>query len=594
MLFSLFLLGFLGAATYMQAIQGLTSAAITSFLAVISTVTAFATYEYIAEQFLMGMSPEYAHALALAGMFTVPLVVLRLLTDMWITRTNLLPQLIDRGIAGVFGFFSALLTTGIIACSIQMLPWGVTASDDGQGTGTMEVKGGFFGFRRFDPLKPTDPQSELWLKPDRVVVSFARLMSTNTFSSNNPEDQLANAEPDLVTELGLIHSLPLGVRRIMKPEDVKVVDAGQLNYLYEVTFGQMSGQEQVTPIDPEQGKTQFMRVSLELSGEINDVDDKARYSPEAVRIVGQLGSERIIIPATAVLDPDDPSRYIVRYKKGNRDLTPVAGKVLKIPATKRVEVAFEVPDGFKPDEIRFKKGGNVTLTKSQRAQLMGEEVSDAQVSNPKPVNNATQTASSKSGGASKSSGGGRVSGVTFRSSRFASDLPMTFTAFQQVDAEIQSGSLKQGLLTGKVADQGSVKSGDPVSQLEVPSGKALLQLNVESLNAGSLLGKALNHSVKTVENYSIEDDKGTKILACGKYAVAKVGGEVYVELSYYPTFESGGGRYRQFSKIKNQHLKKDYQLVYLFLVDKGRQAVKFSTGGNKRTIDLRKEKLIAR
>ena len=186
-----------------------------------------------------------------------------------------------------------------------------------------------------------------------------------------------------------------------------------------------------------------------------------------------------------------------------------------------------------------------------------------------------------------------MSGVKFKSSRFGSDLPITFTAFQELDTEIQSGILSQGVLTGKLEDQGAVKSNGPVSGLKVPSGKALLQLNVESLRAGSTLGRALNFSVQTLENYTVEDDQGNKILACGKYAVADVGGETYVELTYYPTFESGGGRFKDFNKIKNQHFKKDYQLVYLFLLDKGRQAVKFSTGGNKRTIDLRGENLVA-
>ena len=49
MLFNLLLLGFLGAATYLQAIQGLTSAAITCVMVVISTAVSFGTYEYIAE-----------------------------------------------------------------------------------------------------------------------------------------------------------------------------------------------------------------------------------------------------------------------------------------------------------------------------------------------------------------------------------------------------------------------------------------------------------------------------------------------------------------------------------------------------------------
>ncbi|NOX60241.1 MAG: CvpA family protein, partial [Planctomycetes bacterium] len=590
MLFSILLVGFLGAATYMQAIQGVTSAAITCVMVVVSTAISFGTYEYVAESFLMGSAPEYAYALALAGTFAVPLIVLRVLMDVVVPRSNLLPQVIDRGVAGVFGFFGAMLTTGIIACSIQMLPWGVVVADTGDNIG--EVSGGFFGFRRFNPKKP-DEQNELWLKPDRFTIGFAEMLSVNTFGGSDEERTLARHQPDLLRDLSWAHSLPVGARSVVKPEDVKVVDVGKLNYFFSTTTRLALGRNKATPVDPKAGKM-FVYAALELSGEMNDVDDKKRFSATCIRIVGESKGERLVIPGTALIDPDDPSHYVVEWKPGNADMEIVAGKVFLIPLNNKIEVAFEVPEDFKPQEIRFKIGGRAKLSSSQIARITGDATGgSARAANPRPAKaDPARSASSSSGSQPQKSGGGRVSGVAFRSSRFGGDLPMKLTSFRQVDAEIQSGVLEQGLLTGKVADQTGAAKNGPVSKLKVPKGKALLQLNVKSLHAGSLLGKALNFAVKTVENYTIEDDQGNRILACGKYAVAKVGDEQIFELSYYPTFESGGGRYKPFSRIKSQHLKKDYQLVYLFLIDSGRQAVKFSTGAKKRTIDLRKENLV--
>jgi hypothetical protein len=584
MLFSLILVGFLGAVTYMQAIQGLTSASITCVLVVVSTVISFGTYEAIAESVFMGFAPEYAYALALAAMFAVPLIVLRVLLDMWIPRSNLLPQVIDWIAGGVFGFFSAMLTSGVIACAIQMLPWGVNVSQAG------EVTGGFFGFRRFDPTKPKDAQAELWLKPDQFAVNCAGKLSVNTFSDSDPDDSFERRHANLISDLAYAHALPLGVARAVKSDDVKVIDVGQLTYLYSLVTKQRDTPDTADPVNPA-ADNMFVHVSLQISGDSKDVDDKKRFSPTSVRIVGESGGEFMAIPATAAIDPDDASRYIVEWKSGNREVEPVAGKLLQIPESSKIEVAFEVPKDFNPDEVRFKVGGYVPFTQAQKAILTGEDPNAVPRVAAPVQSQPTQTASSSD--TSGTTGGGRVSGVKFKSSRFGSDLPMTLTAFQEVDTEIQSGILAQGVLTGKLADQGSVKSSGPVSGLKVPSGKALLQLNVESLRAGSTLGRALNFSVQTVENYTVEDDQGNQILACGKYAVADVGGETFVELTYYPTFESGGGRFKGFNKIKNQHFKKDYQLVYLFLLDKGRQAVKFSTGGNKRTIDLRDKNLVA-
>jgi hypothetical protein len=188
-----------------------------------------------------------------------------------------------------------------------------------------------------------------------------------------------------------------------------------------------------------------------------------------------------------------------------------------------------------------------------------------------------------------------VSGVRFKSSHFGSDMPLTMTAYAGHDLESQGSVFEQGSIEGKFADQGNKTRGKSLSSFQVPEGKRLLHLNVESLQAGSLLGKALNQAATTVEDYIVEDDRGNRIAPVGKYAVAKVGNDDYIEIQYFPEYASSGARsIRPFSKIKNSHLKGDYQLVYLYLLDVGRKAVRFSPGGNKRSTDLSKENLVAR
>jgi len=80
----------------------------------------------------------------------------------------------------------------------------------------------------------------------------------------------------------------------------------------------------------------------------------------------------------------------------------------------------------------------------------------------------------------------------------------------------------------------------------------------------------------------------------GKYAVAEVGRDSYIEVIYFPELASAGGRIGDFNRIKRGHLKDNYQLVYLYLIEPGARIVKFTPGGNAQPVDLSDENLVAR
>jgi hypothetical protein len=83
MALSIFLVCFLLAATYFQAIQGLTSAVIMAVLTALCVGLAFGTYEAVAAATLISVTPDYAHAIAFFGMFLIPLIICGSRSILW-------------------------------------------------------------------------------------------------------------------------------------------------------------------------------------------------------------------------------------------------------------------------------------------------------------------------------------------------------------------------------------------------------------------------------------------------------------------------------------------------------------------------------
>lgn len=555
---SLILVGFLIATTYFQAIQGLTSALIMAVLSIVSAAIAFGCFEYVAETALMGVIPDFAHAVAFMGTFVIPLLILRVIMDSLVGRANLLPHMLDRVGAGVVGFFAAFLITGMVAITLQLVPWPT-----------------IIGYQRFDPRNPQE-QKELLLRPDRAAASFGAALSGGVFGGAN---SFASVHPDFVSEIGWLQAGLLGVRRTAPVDALQFVGMSEVTDIFDAKGGRGNEPVRYEPVPPDSNHV-FRRVAIQVNGSsetLGDSDGLIRYVPAAVRLVGDTDGKPEIYHAIAVPDEDSPNHFVRSFEHGGdpADVRYAAGLTMSLPTTSAIELIFETPRAFVPRLVRFKWGAT--------AEVTGVKLADAEP----PAPTAAPTPTPATGG------GGRVSGVRFKSSHFGDDLPLTLTAYAGIETEVSNGVLEQGQLTGLVTEQGVSQANPPVSRFKVPEGKALLQLNVENLRAGSLLGKALNQAVQTVENYIVEDDRGGQHTPVGKYAIATVGGEENIELIYFPEYASSGGRLRSFDRIKSAHMVNNYQLVYLYLLDSGARAVKFSPGGNQRSEDLTGQNLVA-
>ncbi|MHC4235946.1 MAG: hypothetical protein ACYSUQ_12590, partial [Planctomycetota bacterium] len=133
---SLFCLLLIAGIAFFQSIHGLLSSLIFCVLTILWTALAFALYEYVAYEYLfdlLGKRSDFALPLALALCFAVPLIASRIAMDQMIQRSSLLPALADKIGGMFFGIITAMLIVGVLATSVEMLPFGRT----------------FLGFARF-------------------------------------------------------------------------------------------------------------------------------------------------------------------------------------------------------------------------------------------------------------------------------------------------------------------------------------------------------------------------------------------------------------------------------------------------------------
>jgi len=613
MLFSLILLILLLAIAYYQATQGLFTAIINTVLTVCCAAAAFGTYEWVAVNLLAKYwKPDYAHPIALAAIFGVSLVVLRLIFDRVIRRDCLLPAMIGRVGGGICGLVTSLIMVGILAICLQMLPFGESV----------------LGFARFTPAVRANPdaqipaadagESGLLLIPDRFAAGFAGVVSDGVFSGRQ---RFSQAHPNLAQEVGWVSTTRRGVSRCAKPGGISIIGQEQLQFVYRLVPGDPQRRtadvyEAITPA----GDIVYQMLRIQLQDAARDENRSHLFTLRQFRLVGRLGPEG---PRTQLYpigiqqeDAAQPVNRHIRYKKDHRGDWPVVDEILTPREENNIiEIVFELPKPFEPDFLEYKRGARetVVLTKGdagRRPRDSGSPPSDPAAppstpapTPPTPPEGGTAAADQPGRGSRRpregeaaSTSGGRVRriGALAGQSTFSDNLPMELKAYRgSNNVDIKAGKLHNGHLIADVADQ-AAGTDDPVSKFERPTDQRLLHLNVSALNARSGLGRALSFAVGVVQNYLVEDANGKQYRFIGKYAIADVDGKEVFEVQYFPDQAGSVGGTGKFQRIKEDDLKPEDQFVLLFLIDPGVQIITFRTGSDAtRADDLRSANLIA-
>lgn len=559
---------------YLQILQGVFGATVMAVLAVLCAVGAFGFYDSIATSFLLDVHADWALSIALMGLFFVPMLILRLVTDKYISRPIWLPVLLDRIGGGAAAFLTGMVVTGTTMVAIQLLP----------------LPADFMGFPRFDE---SGKRQNLWLQPDAFTIG---LVSTIMEGSMSGGGSFTGEHPDLLKEIAWRRSGHSGSAHVVPPRSVSLEQVRQIHSLFDKEWTGRGRDKKVIyeALDPPPTGYMWIACKCRLSSAAADSDQAFRFAPQQVTLVGSEPGKRggQVYHICGVNDPDNPVKHVALDPS-----TVWGGK------TDEYDFVFEIPEEFEGDYLTFKRARVDMIPIGQDVEFETEEQPDDEVNYEEwepdedlDEEEAEEAKPDKQSGRRKSGKekGDRVSGATPTSQiGFSTDLPFELTQYSGHGIETQGspGLLVSGKLWAKVAKQGKKGRKTPIVGFAEPEDLRLLQVHAEKLQAGSTLGQALSFVVDSVKNIYIRDDQDQKYKVVGCYAIANVNRDQIIEVQYIPDAETTGQRLQDFDRIKSSHLKDDCTLVYLFLVEPGTVPVAFSAG--RKEIDISELNLVA-
>ncbi|MFQ5495575.1 MAG: hypothetical protein ACE5EX_09360 [Phycisphaerae bacterium] len=497
---------------------------------------------------------------------------------------------------------------GIFALCVQMLPF-----DNGSILGFSRVPMTDFDKLNATPdAKQSTEERNLFLNPDRFVVGLAAVLSSGTFSTSHG---FYEQNPDLVQTIGWVGAAPSVVSRFAPPGSIAVERTAPVGYVYAMTRG--DEHKETPPVydpQPPAGNREFQMVRVHLKSEARDEKKTHAFTLRQFRLVGRRGIHQPVEQYHAIAiqqeDASDPTNRHIRTIKQGRLEWPVTD-LAYVPREggSTVEVVFDLPAGFQPSFLEYKRAARATLSFEGGAPPAGAEAgarpTGADRGSGRASGRARRGRRSRSGRRASRSGapnpppsrrGGTVRGVTAKpgQSHFGDALPVTLYTYQRIqNVDVSRGAIAGGHIMAFLDEQ--QEAGDqPLNKFVVPAAKRLLHLSSVRLKARSGLGRALSFATTTLQNYFVQDARGRQYKLVGKYALANVGGRKLFELQYFSEPVGSLGGVGKFRRIDEETLTPQDTFVMLFLVDPGARITAFSTGGSAtRRDDLTAENLIA-
>lgn len=617
MLFSLVIAIMVILVTAFWVYQGMFSAMIMFFLSVVSCLIAFGFYEQVHALWAGSLDGGIGLPLALMLLFLASLLGLRFLADKLIPDNIRLPVILDRAGGGVCGLFIGLILVGTSLTAIQMLPIGASV----------------FGFERLEaqPDGTVKAKSFSFFNPDGFTVGLATMLSNNRFGGTN---RLAESKPDLLLDLYSARANPQPEERVFLSADAMTVKgwwkAQQIDVVDQRVDGESLAREFRTE-DVVPGKTlivcrvrvdagaaksgaeiRFRTSQFRLVGPPPSNDPALSTTPEVILACGlsdiythkahgmgemTRGQETRLVrfgPQTDFILGPNSSRPIA-LARGSGDQ--------KMITAYQFDVAFEVPEGFDPWYIEFKRGARAELTKA----LFQEEVPTyASVAGGKakaPAGKRDARDGDKAGRDGDSDSDGdtekkdstvKVGKGTGGATHVADAIAARTGVFTELPFPLSGGDsvVRNSLREGKLDDcHFFVEIPDPppedwdVREFKVPDGKKLVQVGAEKKDALSLFGRALNYATNVAAQIKVTDENGNDYFAIGVYSAAPVNGKMVLEIQYHPEAEMPERclvkAKRVTSAILSATSPDERKFGYLFLVDPGVKIVSFSAGARQ-------------
>jgi hypothetical protein len=562
--------------------QGFFSATLMFFECTIAAMVAFGFYESVHGLWASALGEGLGHPLALMLLFLATLLILRLLTDKLIKGNVRMPVILDRVGGGIGGFLSGMVLVGMALIGIQMLP----------------ITSDVFGYERVLVAGDgTITHKSIVFKPDEFTMGLMNLLSNGRFGDENP---LAKSKPDFMMDL-------YGARACTQTEDRQTVPGDSLAVVsywetHDISSVKQAIENNVLTRTFEPGQPGpnhklivcHVRVMSSAAGE-NSTDIRFRLPqfrlvgppPEGLREAAVYladGSSDIYTHSEhnyPELKPGQKSRLVRFNPETQFILSPTITKSIseKGGGGYQFDVAFEVPEDFKPWYLAFKRGARVDLTTMKMLTTPPQYASTATGSGEQRV------------AAEEPKVGTAPAGTT----HVANILNARVSDELIVALDDTEPAVKKALQGGHFGDcHFFVELGDGekgVKKLETPEGKKIVQLDASKVYAASMFGQAVNLAANVTQQNYITTEDGTQIFPVGRWQAAKMGNKVYFELQYHPEAEMPERCLEKAKKVRNNDLRdspeKDKKFGFIFVVDPGVTIKKFTSGKSSQDLNVK-------
>ncbi len=616
MWFSLFVTVLILTITFYQGLQGLFSALINCVLAILSAVLAFGYFEDVYFAFLADSQPDNGRAIALMGIFIGSLLVLRIVFDLAVTGNMHFPIQVDRIAGGILGLITALVIVGVLAIGFQLLDFDSSflgfaryqLVDASSGApvdfGKPDEKTGIppDNIATIDWSNVRQERHNLWFHPDGFTVALVSHLSDNAFSGRN---RFRTAYPDF---LGSIHRAKTGIyqgeKNAVPPESMSV---SGYSYLKKspafkgrkiTTSASQAKTKSVTLVPshrPGQG-SQLMVVRIILKSEAADASNVVHFTTEQIRLVAREragGRSQEYFPVGMSLPKPEPGVLYYEVAQGEGFARELKESMVEI------DFVFEVPenDEFEPLFLEYKQNARVNLDKGLKRDQLRPRTGGAAASPAAGSGGTGADAGSTQAPPTADGSAGRTMPIKPSAmSQFSNRLPFfrPLTNYQAISApQIKGNALAGGRIFAHLDDRWQPLPGNQaaIQSFDVPAGMHLLQLNVNRVRAGSLLGQVMNFARSGVRSFSAVDAGRAQYPAIGAYAMAMEGGRPSFELIYLNEIERIGGRLPKLERINEDNLQNDDVYCFLFLVPSGTKITGMNVGN--KFLDMSQDNLVA-
>lgn len=516
--------------TFINSMFGLFSGLINAFCAIVAMVVALGFWEPLNDWLTgdMQLHPGYTEPFALALLFLVTLLVLRLLADNFVRGNVRVPMYVDWGGGAICGFVIAQIAVGIMVLSFLMLPFGGQAGQyrrivrhedneldpDTQRAVFVEqplwfhsadFTIGLFELLSHGSLKGTTPFATVYPDFPEWVYWTGNTVQYQSLAAPVRDDKGDGFERGVEVESWWRQRSPIEGRYRKEAPTRESPKPPYLNMTYEVLPGNELIGLRVTllPAAADRGEKQ---------------QPQHRFRPSQIRLVGDVnGKAQQSFPT--ILGGADP-RIGANYRIADIDAN------FSIPGREPVPVDlyFEVEEGFTPRFVEYRRHA--------RAPVTGATLADG------PPSGRLAAA----GGAGDGRGGARGSGaarfIDAINRRITGDRVETPIKFNRnvigtKAVDLQGGKFAAGTITGDVDDLEG-KPPTQVTEFHVPDGTRLFQLETQARQAQSLAGQVLNYVAARTNQYFVVDNLGDEHPLKGFYAIVERDGREYIEVTYEP------------------------------------------------------------